>query len=124
MTTLERTEINRENAQHSTGPKSDEGKQKSSQNALRHGLTAQTVVMPGEDQDAYQQHVKSFIDDLQPAGAIEANLVQSLADCSWRLNRIAALESNLLAIIETNGGTRPQSPHQPEPPQPAPLPAI
>jgi hypothetical protein len=103
MTTLERAEINRANAQLSTGPKTDEGKQKSSQNALRHGLTSQIVVMPGEDLEAYQQHLKSFDDELQPVGVIEANLVQALADCSWRLNRIVALESSLLVIIEPSG---------------------
>ncbi len=90
-----RTRINRANAQHSTGPKSAEGKQRSSQNALRHGLTGQIVVMPGENLAAYQQHVKSFTDDLQPVGAIETNLVQSLADCSWRMNRVAVFENNV-----------------------------
>ncbi len=92
-----RTRINRANAQHSTGPKTAEGKQRSSLNALRHGLTGQVVVMPNEDLAAYQQHVKSFTDDLQPVGAIEANLVQALADCSWRMNRVAVFENNVQA---------------------------
>ncbi len=95
---LNRSETNRANAQHSTGPKSAEGKQKSSLNALRHGLTGQIVVMPGEDLEAYQQHVKSFTGDLHPVGAIEANLVQALADCSWRLNRVAVLENSVHAL--------------------------
>src|SRR5580658_9212185 len=90
--------INRENAQYSTGPKTAEGKQKSSLNALRHGLTGQTVVMPAEDLVAYQHHVKSFTDEYKPEGATEENLVQSLADASWRLNRVAALETNLLTL--------------------------
>ena len=98
MNTLRRAEINRGNAQHSTGPKTETGKQKSSLNALRHGLTGQIVVMPGEDLAAYQQHVKSFTDDLHPVGAIETNLVQALADASWRLNRVAVLETNLLSL--------------------------
>jgi hypothetical protein len=90
--------INRENAQHSTGPKTEAGKQKSSLNALRHGLTGQTVVMPTEDLIAYQRHVKSFTDEYKPEGATEENLVQALADASWRLNRVAALETNLLTL--------------------------
>jgi hypothetical protein len=53
--------------------------------------------MPNEDLAAYQQHVKSFTDDLQPVGAIEANLVQALADCSWRMNRVAVFENNVQA---------------------------
>ncbi len=98
MSTPHRIEINRANAQHSTGPKTPEGKQHSSLNALRHGLTGQIVVMPTEDLQAYQLHLKSFTDEYHPHGATEANLVQSLADTSWRLNRVAALETNLLTL--------------------------
>src|SRR5258708_2875161 len=94
----DRAEINRANAQHSTGPKTPEGKQRSSQNALRHGLTGQLVVMPDEDLQAYQHHLASFIDEYDPQGAAEDHLVQSLADVSWRLNRVAALETNLLTL--------------------------
>jgi hypothetical protein len=101
--TPNRSDINRANAQHSTGPRTEAGKQKSSLNALRHGLTGQIVVMPAEDLKAYQSHLKSFTDELHPVGVIEANLVQALADCSWRLNRVAALETNLLALGVTSG---------------------
>jgi hypothetical protein len=85
--TPHRAEINRANAQYSTGPKTAEGKKQSSLNALRHGLTGQIVVMPSEDLQAYQLHLKSFTDEYHPQGATEANLVQALADASWRLNR-------------------------------------
>jgi len=98
MSTPNRKEINRANARHSTGPKTPEGKKHSSLNALRHGLTGQIVVMPTEDLEAYQLHLKSFTDELNPKGAIEAHLVQALADTSWRLNRVAALETNLLTM--------------------------
>jgi hypothetical protein len=96
--TNDRTKINRANAQHSTGPKTEAGKQRSSLNALRHGLTGQIVVMPTEDLAAYQLHLKSFEDEYNPQAATEANLVQALADTSWRLNRVAALETNLLTL--------------------------
>ena len=89
-----RTEANRANAQLSTGPRTQEGKQRSSLNALRHGLTGQIVVMPTEDLQAYQRHVASFVDDLRPKGPMESHLVQSLADTAWRLNRVASLEAN------------------------------
>jgi hypothetical protein len=92
------SEINRANAQHSTGPQTEQGKKKSSLNALRHGLTSQIVVMPSEDLAAYQLHVASFHADLQPKGSLETHLVQSLADTAWRLNRVAALETNLFAL--------------------------
>jgi hypothetical protein len=98
MSTPNRTEINRVNSQHSTGPKTEAGKARSSLNALRHGLTGQIVVMPTEDLQAYQAHLKSFTAEYQPKGATEAHLVQALADHSWRLNRVAALETNLLTL--------------------------
>ena len=102
MATPNRIEINRANAQYSTGPKTAAGKQRSSLNALRHGLTGQIVVMPTEDLQAYQLHLKSFADEYHPQGATESHLVQALADASWRLNRVAALESNLLALAVGN----------------------
>jgi len=95
---INRAQINRENAQHSTGPKTEAGKKQSSLNALRHGLTGQIVVMPTEDLHAYQLHLKSFTDEYHPQGATESHLVQALADASWRLNRVAALESNVLIL--------------------------
>jgi hypothetical protein len=98
MTPSDLSQINRANAQHSTGPRTSEGKQKSSLNALRHGLTGQIVVMPTEDLQAYRRHLDSFTTEYQPKGATEENLVQSLADTSWRLNRVAALESNVLSL--------------------------
>jgi ABC-type transporter Mla subunit MlaD len=93
-----RTEINRSNAKHSTGPKTKAGKKRSSLNALRHGLTGQLVVMPDEDLAAYQRHLESFADEYKPQGPTESHLVQVLADTSWRLNRIVALETNLLDL--------------------------
>jgi hypothetical protein len=54
--------------------------------------------MPTEDLHAYQLHLKSFTDEYKPEGATESHLVQALADTSWRLNRVAALETNLLTL--------------------------
>src|ERR1700693_4082640 len=92
----DRAVINRANSQHSTGPRTEAGKQRSSLNALRHGLTSRIVVMPTEDLEAYESHKKSFTDEYNPQGATEAHLVQSLAHTSWRLNRVAAIEANIL----------------------------
>ncbi len=91
-----RAGVNRANAQHSTGPKTPEGKQTSSQNALKHGLTAQNPVLPTDDLDDYQRHVATFFAEYSPQGATEANLVQSIADASWRLNRVADVEAGLI----------------------------
>jgi hypothetical protein len=98
MPTLNRIETNRENAKHSTGPVTEAGKKKVSLNALRHGLTSQLVVMPYEDLEAYRSHLKSFLDEYHPQGPTEASLVQTLADSTWRMNRVAAMETNLLTL--------------------------
>jgi len=93
-----RAAVNKANAQKSTGPRTEAGKQRSSLNALRHGLTGQTVVLPTEDHSAYQRHPQSLVDDCQPKGAIETQIVQSLIDTSWRMNRATAVETNLLSL--------------------------
>jgi len=88
--------INRANSQHSTGPRTEEGKARSSQNALRHGLLSRTPVLRSEDQAAYEQHCRQFFDEHRPATPTETQLTQELADTSWRLNRVPALEAELL----------------------------
>jgi hypothetical protein len=67
-------------------------------NPLRQRLGTPTPVMANEDLEAYQLHLKSFTDEYNPQGATESHLVQSLADTSWRLNRVASLEVNLLTV--------------------------
>jgi predicted secreted protein len=88
---------NAANAQLSTGPASAEGKAKSSLNALKTGLTGRTVLLPAEDAAAYQQHVSGYEKELRPVGQRECDLVQSIADGSWRLQRIPVLESAIYA---------------------------
>jgi hypothetical protein len=92
-----RARSNRANALLSTGPRTDAGKHRSSLNALRHGLTARTAVLPTEDPDAYRRHTEQFFDEYAPATPTESQLVQELADTSWRLNRIPLLEADALA---------------------------
>lgn len=93
---IHRAAVNKANAQHSTGPRTDAGKQRSSLNALRHGLTAKSAVLPSEDAAAYEQHRRQFLDEYQPATPTETQLVTELIDTSWRLNRIPLLEADLL----------------------------
>jgi hypothetical protein len=93
-----RIKTNRANSLHSTGPQTAAGKKRSSLNALSHGLTGKTVVMPTDDLQAYQAHLESFTDEYDPKGPTEAHLVQALADTSWRLNRVAGLETGLLSL--------------------------
>jgi hypothetical protein len=98
MATHEQLQANRENAQRSTGPRTEEGKAKSSLNAVKTGLTGRTVLLPSDDAAAYQQHVDRFLREHQPIGDEESNLVQSIADADWRLLRIPALEAGIYAV--------------------------
>src|SRR5713101_6856030 len=93
-----RAETNRENARKSTGPRTEAGKQRSSLNALRHGLTGQTVVLPSDDLIAYQRHCQQLHDQYHPKNPMEVQLTQAVADLSWRLNRITAIETNMLTL--------------------------
>jgi hypothetical protein len=104
----DRAAINRANSEHSTGPRTDAGKQRSSLNALSHGLTARTAVLPTEDPSAYQQHCRQLFDEYQPATATETQLVQELADTAWRLNRIPILEASLIAEVPSPQSLVPQ----------------
>src|SRR3984957_10931600 len=81
----------------STGPRTAAGKERSSMNALRHGLTAASPVLPSEDQAAYDTHRRSFFDEYQPATPTETQLTQELADTAWRINRIPLLEAELFS---------------------------
>ncbi len=93
----DRRAINRANSQLSTGPRTPAGKQRSSLNALRHGLTAASPVLPSEDRAAYADHRRRFFDEYQPATPTESQLVMEVADTSWRLNRIPLLEAQLFS---------------------------
>jgi hypothetical protein len=81
----------------STRPRTAAGKQRSSQNALTHGLTAASAVLPSEDQAAFDAHRRGFFDEYQPATPTETQLTQELADTAWRLNRIPSLEAQLFS---------------------------
>ena len=92
-----RAAVNRANSAHSTGPRTESGKQRSSLNALSHGLTARTAVLPTEDPDTYQRHIQQFLDEYKPANSTETQLVHEIANTAWRLNRIPFLEGELLS---------------------------
>jgi hypothetical protein len=98
---LDRAAVNRANARHSTGPRTKAGKQASSLNALRHGLTASAPVLPTEDPAAYQCHIRQFLDEYQPGTPTDTQLVHEIANTSWRLNRIPLLEAELLSAAAT-----------------------
>jgi len=93
----QRAQQNRTNAQNSTGPRTEEGKQRSSQNAIKHGLTGQAVLLLSEDAAAYESHLQKYLHDYQPKGIQEEDLVRSIAAVAWRLNRLLGIESKVLS---------------------------
>ena len=94
----QRLAANRANAQLSTGAKTPEGKAICSRNAVKTGLTGRTVLLPSEEADAYETHLLHYLEEFQPVGIRETQLVQNLADTQWRLNRIPNLEAGFFAL--------------------------
>lgn len=92
-----RLAANRANAQLSTGPCTEKGKAISSMNAVKTGLTGRTVLLPSDDAEAYRQHLAAYEKEFRPVGLRERELVQSLADIQWRLQRIPGLEMAIYA---------------------------
>jgi hypothetical protein len=98
MSTPAQIAANRSNAQLSSGPKSEQGKSKSSLNAVKTGLTGRTVLLPADDAEAYQAHVDRIFAQWQPHDDTERALTQTLADTEWRLLRIPSLEAGIYAL--------------------------
>ena len=98
MTSFRQIEANRRNARESTGPVTQEGKQRSRCNALRHGLTAETVIGALEDGEDYQTFEVAIIADYDAQSAVERELVLRLASLLWRLRRATAMETGLFEI--------------------------
>jgi len=90
---------NRDNAQRSTGPKTETGKQTSSRNATRHGLTGAQIVIPGEDSAAYEDLRQGLHDSFRPANDPERLLVEQIAAGSWRLQRAHRIEAAVLTKL-------------------------
>lgn len=91
-------EANRRNAKYGRGPNSARGKQHSSRNAVRHGLTGRIVVLPTEDMEAYKAFSKELVDSLNPETPMERQFAQTVADTQWRLNRARTYEDGMLAL--------------------------
>src|SRR4030095_13893428 len=98
MTSLKQTDPNRRNALKSTGPRSEEGKQRASRNALRHGLTAETVLEPLEDPQDYKLFEEAISAEYDGETAVERELVLRLAGLLWRLRRASSIETTLFAL--------------------------
>ena len=92
---MTKSESARINGAKSHGPKTEAGKRRSSQNALKHGLTAQTLLLPSEDPAEFQQLLTSYLGQFQPDGPAELHLVHEMVTANWRLQRLPLIESQL-----------------------------
>jgi len=86
------------NAQHSTGPRTPEGKAASSRNSLKLGLFAQAEILPGEDPDALAHLAREFQQTYQPEGADETMLLNDLVRALWLERRYARIETEVINI--------------------------
>jgi len=98
MTSYRQINANRRNAFKSTGPKTEAGKQVSRCNAVRHGLTAETVIGALEDAEDYKAFEATITADYDAQSAVERELVLRLASLLWRLRRATSIETGLFEI--------------------------
>src|SRR3954452_12941474 len=98
MTSFKQIEANRRNARRSTGPTSEQGKLRSRRNAVRHGLTAETVIGALEDAEDYTAFEAAVIADYDAQSAVERELVLRLASLLWRIRRATTMETGLFQI--------------------------
>jgi hypothetical protein len=110
MASEKQVSANRRNAVKSTGPITQNGKLQSRRNAMRHGLTAETVVPAIEDSQEFEYFAAAIRADYEPVSTIEHELVARLTSLLWRLRRSTLIETNLfelqgrLAIEQKLGG--------------------
>jgi len=97
MTSTRQIEANRANAKSSTGPRSPAGKARSCMNALKHGLTAETLIIAGECAGDFNDLREALMHRFQPQCVLEAEMLERLAAILWRLRRVPSFE---VAILE------------------------
>jgi hypothetical protein len=109
MSSLKQIEANRRNALKSTGPTTEEGKEHSRCNAVRHGLSAETVIADLEDAADYQAFEAAVVADYDAQTAVERELVLRLASVLWRLRRAIGIESGIFESV-TEGSAKQDNP--------------
>ena len=95
MATIKQIRANRRNAKKSTGPKTEEGKNRTRFNALVHGLRAESAIIPGEDPAKFDQHLERLTNAWMPQDDMEKSLVEQIAINQWKLARIDRAEARI-----------------------------
>lgn len=101
-TSEKRVAANRANAAKSTGPRTPEGKEKAKLNAIVHGLTAQTAVLPGEDRGELEALSQSLMAQLSPRGVVQRLIAGRVVSLAWKLRRVARAEEAIAAEMNTH----------------------
>ena len=96
MATQKQIEANRNNAQNSTGPKTEEGRASVSQNALKHGIFSKEILLEDESQSEFEALKMEFNHYFRPKGILEKLLCERALAAAWRLSRITKMESILI----------------------------
>jgi hypothetical protein len=99
MATRAQIAANRRNAQKSTGPKTPQGKAVVAQNAVKHGFTANSPLLPGEDPDVFEAFKDHLTKELNPKGPTEKMLAERIIDLSWRLKRSGRLHIDAYRVF-------------------------
>ena len=86
---------NRENAKKSTGPVTFEGKQKVSGNAITHALTAERLVIIGENLEEFHAFKESMLKIYEPVGAYEEEIFIKIVEIKWKLRRVTSIETGI-----------------------------
>ena len=110
MATPSQIHANRLNAQHSTGPRSDQGKAASRFNALKHGIEARSLVIPGEDPAELEALALDYHAQFLPVGPLEDYLVDTLVQADWNRRRYTRVEAQIIAVLLAlqDAGTEPE----------------
>lgn len=93
-----RREVNRQNAQLSTGPRTPEGKLASSRNSLKHGLSTGTLLIPGDDPAEFEALRDALRREHQPADTTEQLLVDGMAQSHWLLQRALRFQNECFTV--------------------------
>ena len=103
MATPAQMEANRRNAQKSSGPRTEEGKARSSRNHLSHGFTSAAMVIPGEDPEEYKALLADLLGEYQPATPTEQIYVERMVQNQWLSLRAVRLQTIVLTATLTEG---------------------
>ncbi len=103
-TSAARIEANRRNAQKSTGPRTQAGKERSRFNAVKHGQRATLPILPGEDESILQNRMDSWMITLDPRDDVERYLVERAVHVSWQLDRADRAWAARLELDRLDGG--------------------